>query len=243
MPKKPTISVLEDVETRHGRVEVVRTAAGSVLYRQGSVHQSESDGNGVSLSAYIHALFGLLVQAWSRNVLMIGCGGGALGCMLSAAGARVTIVDVNPVSFQIARRHFGLPDSVDMVTADGAAYLKLTKRKFDAIVLDAYHDNTIPAHLVTPGALAGAAARLTRGGVFLANVYLRDDSDDAARTLAARAGKVWPDVRLLDTPGDTLRNAILMAGKVKALAPPVLTLRPKRGGAAIEAELKRLTFV
>jgi len=237
------VSVLEDVETPHGRVEVVRTRSGSVLYRQGTVHQSEGDGNGISLSMYIHALFGLLVQAWARNVLMIGCGGGALGCMLSAAGARVTIVDVNAVSFLIARKHFGLPDSVNCTVADGAAYLKLSKRKFDAIVLDAYHDNTIPPHLVAPEALADAAARLTKGGIFLANVYLRDDADNAARVLAARAEAVWPGVRLLDAPGDTLRNAILMAGKVAGLKPPTLTLRPRRGGVAIETELKRLRFV
>ena len=40
---------------------VVRARSGAVLYRQGSIHQSESDGNGVSLATYIHAIFSLLI--------------------------------------------------------------------------------------------------------------------------------------------------------------------------------------
>lgn len=237
------VRVLEDVETPFGRIEVVRARSGAVLYRQGGIHQSEGDGNGVSLSMYIHALFGLLVQAWARNVLLIGCGGGALGTMLSATGAKVTIVDINPVSFHIARKHFGLPDSIPCHVADGAAYVAATGRKFDAIVLDAYHDAGPPEHLDSAAALTAIAARLTKGGLFLANVYLRDDDDKRARELAARAGGIWKDVRLLDTPGEVRRNAIVMAGKVSALKQPEIVLKPKRGVSDITAELKRLRFL
>lgn len=243
MARMLRVSVLDDIETPYGRIEIVRARSGAVLYRQGGVHQSESDGNGVSLSMYIHAIFGLLVQAWSRNVLLIGCGGGALGTMLSATGAKVTIVDVNPVSFILARKHFGLPDSVPCVAADGAAYLAATGRKFDAIVLDAYHDAGPPEHLDSDAALKATAARLTKTGLFIANVYLRDDDDLRAHELAARAKTVWPHVRMLDTPGELRRNAIVMAGKVTALKQPVLTLKPRRGSAAIEDELKRLKFI
>lgn len=54
--KLPPVTLLEDVETPYGRIEIVRARSGAVLYRQGSIHQSESvDGNGVSLATYIHA--------------------------------------------------------------------------------------------------------------------------------------------------------------------------------------------
>jgi 2-polyprenyl-3-methyl-5-hydroxy-6-metoxy-1,4-benzoquinol methylase len=35
---------------------------------------------------------------------MIGCGGGTLATMLLSAGVRVTVVDINSLSFSIARK-------------------------------------------------------------------------------------------------------------------------------------------
>lgn len=238
----PRVTLLEDVETPYGRIEIVRARSGAVLYRQGTIHQSESDGNGVSLATYIHAIFSLLIQAWARNVLLIGCGGGLLGTMLSATGARVTVVDVNEVSLLLARKHFGMPDSITAHIADGAQYLALSKRKFDAIVMDAYHDGDAPAHLDALEVLANAAARLTKSGLFVANVYLRDDEDPRARDLAARAAQVWKTVRVLDTPGEAWRNAIVMTGRVADLKEPELVLRPRIGARAIANELKRFAF-
>lgn len=234
---------LEDVETPFGRIEVVRVKSGGILYRQGQIHQSETDGNGVSVSTYIHALYGLLIQAWARNVLLIGCGGGALGTMLSSSGARVTIVDINPVSFAIAHKHFGLPDSIPCHVADGAEFLARPGRKFDAIVLDAYNDGDLAPYLTAVEVLKNAAARLTRSGIFLVNVYLRDDDDERAAGVAARATHAWPDVRRLDEPGAALRNSIVMAGRVAALRPPELILSPRTDANEIKAELRRLVFV
>jgi 2-polyprenyl-3-methyl-5-hydroxy-6-metoxy-1,4-benzoquinol methylase len=48
------------------------------------------------LAAYVHALFGLLVQIPVHETLMIGCGGGTLGTMLAKMGRSVTVVDINP---------------------------------------------------------------------------------------------------------------------------------------------------
>src|SRR5659263_249568 len=68
---------------------------GSLIYSQGGFFQSEADCNGISLASYIHAIYGLLYQAESQNILMIGCGGGTLATMLSKEGRDVTVVDVN----------------------------------------------------------------------------------------------------------------------------------------------------
>ena len=37
---------------------------------------------------------------------MIGCGGGTLRTMLTRAGQQVSIVEINPVSFTLAKRYF-----------------------------------------------------------------------------------------------------------------------------------------
>lgn len=241
-----SVAILEKLETAFGEITVARVnRTGAILYRQGNCHQSESDGKGVSLSTYIHALYGLLAQAGARNVLMIGVGGGTLANMLSSQGARVTLVDVNAMSFEVARHYFGLPDSLPRHVEDGLAFLRRGAAKFDAVVLDAYHASEIPEHLTTPDFFAEVRRRLTRNGLCLANVYAVDDDDDAARKLAATMAEEWPALRVLDTPGARERNTILIAGSAQATAPlqpPWLMIKPRTGADDVRAELKQMRF-
>jgi spermidine synthase len=242
-----SVNILEKVDTDYGEITVARvTKTGAILYRQGNCHQSESDGKGISLSTYIHALYGFLAQAKARNVLMIGVGGGTLANMLSSEGARVTLVDINPVAFEVARHYFGLPDSLPRHAEDGLAFLKRGAVKFDAIVLDAYHASEIPDHLTTPAFFAEVRRRLTRNGLCLANVYVKNDTDDAACKLAATMADEWPALRVLDTPGALERNTILVAGAkdvTEPLQPPWLMLKPRTGADDLRMELKQMRFV
>jgi spermidine synthase len=106
--------LLEVIESEFGTINIVQKRdSGVVTYMQGGCCQSEADQNGVSLAAYIHALYGLLFQAKARKILLIGCGGGTLATMLSRACCKVTIVDVNPISFALARQYFDLPPTVE----------------------------------------------------------------------------------------------------------------------------------
>ncbi len=241
------VTILEKVDTDFGEITVARvTKTGAVIYRQGNCHQSESDGRGISLSSYIHALYGFAAQAGARSVLLIGVGGGTLANMLSSEGARVTLVDINPMSFEVARFYFGLPDSLPRHVEDGLAFLKRGAAKFDAIVLDAYHASEIPEHLTTPDFFAEVKRRLTKKGLLLANVYIRNDADDAARKLKATMAEIFPTVRALDTPGEPERNTILAAGEATVTAPlqpPWLMLKPRTGAEDVRAELKKMRFV
>jgi spermidine synthase len=241
-----SVQILEKLDSDYGEIVVARvTKTGAILYRQGNCHQSESDGKGISLSTYIHALYGLLAQAQCRNVLLIGVGGGTLANMLSQEGARVTLVDINPMSFEIARHYFGLPDSLPRHVEDGLAFLQRGAVKFDAIVLDAYHASEIPDHLQTPEFFAAVRRRLTRNGLCLANVYVKNDADSAGRKLAATMAEEWPALRVLDTPGALERNTILIAGPkavTEPLQPPWLMIKPRTGADDIRAELKQMRF-
>src|SRR4029077_16064643 len=84
----------------------------TLTYDKKGGNQSTDDCNGVSLDAHIHALYGLTLQRPGKGVLMIGCGGGTLGTMLARAGKRVSIVEIDPVSFRLAKRYFGLPRDI-----------------------------------------------------------------------------------------------------------------------------------
>jgi spermidine synthase len=218
-------------------------ATGRVSYWQARDNHSEADGNGVSLAEYIHAMYGLLRQAKSRDILMIGCGGGTLATMLHRVGVNVVIVDIDPASFQIAHDYFHLPHAIECHVADGKKFLRKETRRFDAVVLDAYSAEEIPKHLVTTAFFDLAKSRMhSRKGTLLSNVILADDDDPKAERLMRTMRKTWSQVRLLDSIGYVNRNAVIAAGSVRDLKKPRLLMPPAIGARKLAADLKVLDF-
>jgi spermidine synthase len=229
-------------KTRHGEI-VVLMSRSVVAYWQDGRHQSEADHRGISLAAYIHAIHSFLLQARSKHVLMIGCGGGTLATMLRADRIGVTIVEINARSFEISRKYFHLPRDVECLVGDGRSFLGATKRKFDAVVLDAYDGNHIPKQLMAPAFFKLVRSRLNakRGCVFV-NVVMRNDRDSHLNRIARVMERAWPQVRLLDAPGIVDRNAVAMAGAVESFSLPRLVMKPRSGARLLRRELKAYRF-
>ncbi len=228
---------------RPAPVIVQDNATGAISYYEQRTNQSEADETGTSLADYIHAMFFFLTRAKSRDVLMIGCGGGTLATMLRRVGVAVTIVDISAASFDIARRYFHMPDDVDCHVADGAAFLRRRRRVYDAIVLDAYDDEKIPAQFLTAKFFTLAKSRLKpRGALFLMNLIVADDDDTRPDDLVRRMRQTWRHVRLLDSDGWIDRNAVAAAGAVAALTRPRLLMPPRRGAKAFAAGLRTMKF-
>jgi hypothetical protein len=112
-------------------------------------------------------------------------------------------------------------------------------RKFDAIVLDAYHDAILPPHLTTQDFFQSVANRLTKNGCMVANAYVLNDSDAVMAQLCDAMKPVWPDLALFDEPGGHERNAILTGGNSAALGLPVMTMEPAVFAVEVEADIVR----
>ena len=226
-----------------GEIVVFRDRhTGLLTYTQGGYEQSAADRHGVSTATYVHALYGLIAQTGAKSVLVVGCGGGSLARMLAEAGARLTVVDIDPASFELARWYFGLPESCDCHVADGAAFLETSETAYDAIVLDAYRAAVMPPHLVSREFFALVKRRLARGGAFFVNTFVRDDDDPFARDTAARLSAVWRAVRMIDMKGRVNRNAVVMAGNVTNLGLPTLIVAPEIESGDIEQDLRLMNF-
>jgi 2-polyprenyl-3-methyl-5-hydroxy-6-metoxy-1,4-benzoquinol methylase len=218
-------------------------ATGSISYWQEGDHQSQADKNGVSLAEYIHAIFGLLRQAKCRRVLMIGCGGGTLATMLHRAGVDVTIVDIDPSSFEVARQYFHMPNEIECHVADGRAFLRKGATLYDAVVLDAFSKQVVPKHLLTPSFFALVKSRMRpRGSIFLINLIVADDDDPLPFRVARNMGHFWRDARLLDHEEWEDRNAIAMAGAVRKLKRPRVLMWPGRRARYIANSLSTMQF-
>lgn len=234
---------VEAVPTGYGTISISRNpSTGTLIYAVDGQRQGAMDSSGVSLAYYIHAFYGLLIQARARNILMIGGAGCTLGVLLARAQCRVTIVDINPSSFDVARRHFGLPDSVICHAAEGELFLRGNTATYDAIVLDAFHGAHTPSHLQTPVFFALARERLAPGGALFANILVKHYFDGGADRVARSMKRAWSNVRVLETVGPPDRNAIVMAGEVSQLREPQLLVRPKTNPQVIQEELGRMQF-
>lgn len=234
---------LDEIESEFGTITVFRKKSnGTVSYQQDGSCQSEADINGISLASYIHAIYDLTLQINARKILMIGCAGGTLATMLVKAGRNVTIVDVNPASFALARKYFSLPKNVECHVGDGKSFLYSDTKYYDAIILDAFHGSRIPAHLKSLSFYYLVSDRLTKKGTVFANVHVENNSDIRPDRIADCLSNVFHDVRLLDSEGYNSRNAIIMAGAVSRLRPPSLIEPPAAYRDVIETELATMKF-
>ena len=227
-------------ETKFGTILVRRETDGSTTMLQGGFIQSQSDARGISLNSYIHALFGFLYPLGAGHALILGGGGGTLATMLHFAGWRITLVDINAAVFTIARRHFALPAGVKCEVDDGWMFLKRTRARYDAIVLDLFTGNRSPNYVRDPEFHRLTARRLDQRGIVLANVIVKNDADPAADLLACALSQAGFAPQILDERGEPDRNAIVVAGGKIRLSPPRVIIPPALDADIVIAELRQM---
>ncbi len=225
-----------------GLIRIAREkTTGALIFAQAGGRQSSIDAQGVSIEVYIHALLSLVMQTRAKKVLMIGCAGGTLATMLHHMGVRVSVVDIDPQTFIIAQKHFGMPRSVRCIAGDGLAYMQRTRAKFDAVIVDAFIGEKVPPQFMGD-AFCAAAKRVTNNkGMVFVNVCLDSVRDTTADDLAERMKSHGWRTRLLDEPGP-MRNAIVVAGPVKHIRRPRLLMAPERHAKRIARALNVMHF-
>lgn len=149
---------------------------------------------------------------WPANALIIGLGAGSITKFLYRYRpmARLDVVEINPEVAAVARHAFRVPDDDERLSvhlADGAAYVKSGRKRYDCILVDGFD------HRARAGALAAEAfyrdcrKRLTRRGMLVANMFGRSRNYDAqfAQLAAAFSG------RAIAFPSGDYGNAIAFA--------------------------------
>jgi spermidine synthase len=109
-----------------------------------------------------------------ERMLVIGNAGGTVARAYGELYPEVRIdgVEIDPDVTAAGRRYLGLGDNSNLrvIHADGRPYLELADRRYDLIVVDAYHQPYIPFYLATKEFFRLARDRLTPGGVVALNV-------------------------------------------------------------------------
>jgi hypothetical protein len=113
-----------------------------------------------------------------RRVGLIGLGIGTLAAY-GRPGDHFHFIEIDPKIVEVARREFDFlgasQANLTVAVGDGRIVLEQLTNQFDALVVDAFSGDVVPAHLLTAEALDLYLARLTPAGVLalhLSNTHL-----------------------------------------------------------------------
>ena len=116
------------------------------------------------------------VDPQPRRVLVIGLGGGTLPRAVHRLSPQATIdvVEIDPDVVQVARRFFAFdpPAGTTIHVDDGRAFVQRASREgrqYDLVMLDAFVDADVPAHMQTREFLVEVASILSPAGTFVVN--------------------------------------------------------------------------
>ncbi len=192
------IAVMEDLRT------------GERVYREGGVSQSCVLAGGEAGVEYIRLMATLLEGG--AAALLLGCGGGTLATMLQRRGSRVTVVDVNPMSFQLARTFFWMPNGIECVTADMRPYLRRQTRTWDAIGIDVGGPCFSYDDVLQPSTIARVRRALRAGGRVAVNISCDAPDDPMPGRIAGRFKAQGLDAWVfMEETGSVELNAVILA--------------------------------
>jgi spermidine synthase len=207
--------LLEELDTEFGSIRIVKSKEdGRFTYYQNGCAHSEADIEGTSTCAYVHVMYSILRQSHARRVLMIGCAGGTLATMLHRLGCHVTVVDINPHAFMLAKRYFNMPEEIHCIKEDGWSHLVNITEPYDAIAVDAFNnDGTVAGQFTIEDFFHAARKALAHSGIVVMNAIVKHDFDMLADRVALNMESAGMPSVLFDWERSSDRNVIIAGGK------------------------------
>lgn len=143
----------------------------------------------------------------SKSVLILGLGTGtfATQCVEYFGLSDIDGVEIDQKIIDLSHEYFDLPECVSTYTEDGRAYISMTERTYDVIMVDAYQDITIPFQMSSVEFFTEVKEHLNPDGVMVVNMNMHTDNEggindylcsticsvfDSAYTVSTRSGNV-----------------------------------------------------
>ncbi|MDG2220439.1 MAG: fused MFS/spermidine synthase [Rubripirellula sp.] len=178
----PQDEIIASERNFFGVLHVVRDAAGTRLVHGSTIHGMQRfEPNAKEPTTYYgrQSGIGLAIASMQQDQDSLQIGVVGLGCGVLAAYGRAkdsyAMIEINPSVVDIANEHFRFladtPSTIHTHLGDGRLVLeRMTAKKFDLLVLDAFSSDAIPAHLLTREAIKLYQERLTEQGVLAVHV-------------------------------------------------------------------------
>lgn len=144
-----------------------------------------------------------------KDILILGMGTGtyAKQCLNYLPDVKAEGVEIDERITDLAHEYFELPEEVKVTTYDGRAFLNVSDKKYDVIMVDAYQDITIPFQMSSVEFFELVKEHLKGDGVMVVNMNMRSDSSDGINNwLSDTISSVFDNVYTVDVSGATNRE-------------------------------------
>jgi predicted membrane-bound spermidine synthase len=179
------------------------------------------------------AMFTYMLEGLARvytdrldDVLCIGMGVGIVPRELARDGARTDVVEINPGMVGLAERWFDLdPRTFNLTIGDGRTYVRETRKRYDAVILDAFLGDSVPTHLLSREAFSAIRDVLKPQGVLVINTFVdfADPRDWFGASLYKTLSSVFPSVVVHGAPSANTLFVASPRADLAMLHDPVLT--------------------
>ena len=145
----------------------------------------------------------------NKDILVLGMGTGtyAKQCMNYFDNITVEGVEIDDKITDLAYKYFDLPEDIKVTTYDGRAFLNVSDKKYDVIMVDAYQDITIPFQMSSVEFFRLVKSHLKEKGVMVVNMNMRSKKSDGINSwLADTIADVFSEVYTVDVIGSTNRE-------------------------------------
>ncbi len=163
---------------------------------------------------YIASLASKLPE--KSNALMLGLGGGQIPNILYKMNFNVDVVELDQRIVDVAHDYFYLNNNVDVTVDDARHYLETTTKKYDVIIIDVFHGDVAPPHMLSLQSFQKAASLLNKNGLILVNFFgfLHGDLGKPERSLYNTMVAAGLRTKIMPTTGkEEDRNAMFIGSK------------------------------
>lgn len=222
-----------DIETTMYHVRITEVGNLKKMYIDNALSSRYSEGvNSLSFEKY-YKYYDLMF--WNKRVKEVVMVGGAGMTYPKYAldkypGLFMDVIEIDPGMEKIAEKYLGYVKStqIKVINGDGRVYFQNNKKKYDAILVDAFLGDTIPFHLVTKEALLQMKVGLNDDGVVVSNIYgaLSGSDSQLFRSILTTYKAVFEDVKVFAVTNrskiENLQSLIILASNNKLLKDPYL---------------------
>ena len=210
------VKLLGRYQGKNGQIDIVECSwDGTRVYFEEGIRQSQATPDGESVFTYVKLMDELLSR--SEQILVLGCGGGNLATRLWRLGKRLTIVDINPISFVLAHRYFDLPDDLPCIVSDFRKFVFDDRGYYDGIAIDVGGPGFRFTEEFDAETCDAIRARLAPGGRIVMNVMVAHDIDPTPDRIAARLAGEELRTWIVDEQFIEDRNAVIACIPEKTL--------------------------
>ena len=224
--------VIHEADTEYQYARVVQDLDGTrtlELNEGQAVHSLRRPGTYLTNNYWDESLV-LPVAALGRPPGRMAILGNAAGTVARAYGhffpqTAIDAVEIDGELTEIGRRYFDLgAPRLRTITADARPFLRRTKERYDAILVDAYRQPYIPFYLATREFFELVRSRLNPGGVVVVNVGHPEGSPRLEQVLAATMRAAFSTV--LRDPSEDVNTQVLATNARGAGAARLLARTP-----------------